>query len=56
MSFSNLTGGVVEGSRSSESEKPKRANIEPKTAKLMRKPKRVKIKPKKAKLMRKPEC
>ena len=47
MSSSNLTGGVLEGDRSSEyEEKPKRA-------KLMRKPKKAKIEPKRAKLMRK---
>ena len=44
VSSSNLTGGVLESSRSSEyEEKLKMAKIESKKAKLIRKPKRAKI-------------
>jgi len=56
VSYSNSTGDVLEGGRSSEyEEKPKRAKIKPKKAKLMRKTKKAKIEPKWAKLMRKLE-
>ena len=47
VSSSNSTGGVLEGGRLSDyEEKPKRAKIESKRAKLMRKPKMAKIEPK----------
>jgi len=46
VSSSNSIGGVLEGGRLSEYEKkPKRAEIEPKRAKLMRSPRRLKWSP-----------